>query len=95
MTNNIRNIVNLTSKIDNIELIKTALIELAEETKNEPGCISFKFYQYQHDTLKIILIEDFLNHDAMQKHLKNKHTQDFFKKDIVNVDSIDAINTVI
>jgi len=92
MTTNIINIVNLTAITDDAESLRQALIELAQKTENEPGCISFKFYQYQQNTKQIILIENFQDHTAMQQHLQTKHTLDFFNKNIVNVETIEAIN---
>ncbi len=95
MTNNIRNIVNLTITVDDTNYTKKALIEFAKKTKTEPGCISFEFYQYKQNEKKIILLESFQDNKAMQEHLNTEHTQTFFTKNTVSVDSIETINALI
>ncbi len=92
MTQNIINIVNLTAINDDVELLKQALIELSDKTKDEPGCISFKFYQYKNNLKNIILIENFQDNAAMQEHLKANHTLDFFNKNLISVNTIETIN---
>ncbi len=90
----INNVVFLAAINNDNQLIRQALIELAENTRQEPGCIHFNFYQYQENVKKFILFEQFRDQVAMEQHLDADYSKLFFSKNLLTVESIHALDNV-
>jgi len=75
---NVRKIVRIEAKPGLAGAARTALIDLERATQAEPGCREFRFFQALDDEQAFLLIEDFADADALERHLGLPHTQAFF-----------------
>ncbi len=66
-------IVNVNVKSDRIEAFKTATIENASNSINEPGIARFDVLQQQDDPTKFVLIEVYRTPDDPAKHKETAH----------------------
>ena len=53
---------------DELTFIQAALLEHIEQTRNEPGCITFKIDQDKSDQCKFYVYEEFINSAAFEYH---------------------------
>ena len=58
--------------------LKSAIIELVEQTLKEPGCEIFKVFQCDEDPEQFILWEVFSDELALQDHLSKDYTKKYF-----------------
>lgn len=57
---------------------RPALLALQQATRQEPGCLSFAFYQSLEDPADWVLLESFADAAALQSHMAQPHTRQFF-----------------
>jgi quinol monooxygenase YgiN len=79
----IRKVARISSKPGQEGALKEALQILEAETRNEPGCIEFAFFQAISDPTSFVLLEQFADQIALDTHMQLPHTQTFFKAQVV------------
>jgi quinol monooxygenase YgiN len=82
-SSNVRKIVRIEAKPGLASSARAALVELQRATETEPGCREFVFFQALGDESSFLLIEDFADLDALDRHMKLPHTQAFFAQELV------------
>lgn len=86
----VKKIARITGKAGQASELKAALALLEIETRKEPGCVEFRFFQSLSNERDFILLEHFINSSAFQDHMKFAHTQAFFSAQLVeNVKAVD------
>lgn len=66
-----------------MDALKSALMRLETQTRTEPGCLAFCFYQALSAPEALVLIEHFSSQAALDLHLQAEHTQHFFAQGLV------------
>lgn len=79
----ISKIAYISAKSGMGSLLKDALIDLEKETALEAGCLYFSFYQSVSDSENFILIECFVDVQALDWHMQSPHAVKFFRMDLV------------
>lgn len=64
-----RNFIKGDKLEEAIELYK----ELVEITRKEDGCIKYELYQDEVDNKMLTMIEEWIDRNALDKHLKSEH----------------------
>lgn len=70
--------VLIKSKAGKAQELKSAILDLIEETLNEPGCELFKVFQHKANPEEFTLWEIFSNPAALKEHMDKSYTQQFF-----------------
>lgn len=70
--------------------LKSAILDLIEETVKEPGCELFKIFQNESNPQEFTLWEIFTDQSALQEHLQKSYTLNFFALELT--ESISAIH---
>lgn len=63
-------------KPDAIEVARPQIEKLAQETRKEPGCIRYDWYQDVKEAGVFIVIETFANAEAFQAHGQTAHAKE-------------------
>ncbi|MDF2944429.1 MAG: antibiotic biosynthesis monooxygenase [Herbinix sp.] len=58
---------------DKIEVVKSLYEELVNATRKEDGCIKYELYQDDKDATVLTMIEEWVDKDALDKHMKTEH----------------------
>ena len=66
--------------IDNIEFVKKELLNLAEPTRQEKGCVDYTFYLDNQNDSILMLYENWESEKDLNAHMKAVHFEDCFKK---------------
>jgi len=74
----VRKIARITGKPGHSQQLRSALAELEEATRREPGCIEFSFFQAISDPDAFVLLEHFADQAALASHMGQAHTRAFF-----------------
>lgn len=77
-------LARLRSKAGQASFLKDALLLLERETRAEPGCLEFSFFQALSDEESFVLLEQFTTETALLKHMQAVHTRDFFALNLVD-----------
>lgn len=80
----VRKIARISGKPGQSELLRLALSQLESATRQEPGCVEFAFFQAISDHDSFVLLEHFSDQSAFDSHLKQEHTQAFFRAQLVS-----------
>lgn len=80
---------------DKLAFLIQQLKELQTQTRKEPGCESFNFYQKEQQLDTFILYEHFKDQSALDTHLSLPHTQSFFSHNLVSVSQITPLIALI
>lgn len=70
--------------------LHAALAQLERDTRGEPGCVEFGFFQSISDPDRFVLLEHFVDAAALQAHLQLPHTRAFFAAQLVR--SVQAVD---
>ena len=73
-------IADIKVKDEEIEFVKQELCKLVYPTRCEYGNVNYSFYQDKHDPSFFHSYENWINRDAIEKHLKSRHIQNYFEK---------------
>ncbi|UGQ47422.1 putative quinol monooxygenase [Massilia endophytica] len=79
----IRKLAVITAAAGASDALRGALVELEQETRREPGCGEFSFFQALSAPGTFMLIEQFDDAHALAQHLQLPHTKAFFAKGLV------------
>ncbi len=60
--------------------IKSAMLELVEQTLNEEGCIRYELHQNNEESNRFIFVETWENRELWQKHMKGAAIKEFNQK---------------
>jgi len=74
----VRKIVRITSKPGRSVELHYALKTLENETRKESGCREFSFYRAISTDDSFLLLEDFEDQEAFDRHMQLPHTKTFF-----------------
>lgn len=61
------------AKADNLDRILELSKEMVEETVKEEGCIKYELFQDVKDPNVLIIIEEWENEEALNKHMASEH----------------------
>ena len=64
----------LPSKESDLHL---ALLELAEQSRQDEGCLQYDVYIDKYSQRKFTLFENWISDDLWQKHMESKHVKKF------------------
>jgi quinol monooxygenase YgiN len=67
------------AKPEFIEYIKSAGIELAKMTQQEPGCIQYNFHQDNDNPAIFLFFEYWNGQEGLDAHMATEHLQSFLK----------------
>ncbi len=73
-------LARVTARPDKIEEVKSLLLGLVGETREENGCISYQLLQNKADPGDFTFVEDWANDSAIDAHFTTAHVQDAFSK---------------
>jgi quinol monooxygenase YgiN len=68
-----RLVVKKIIKEGKIEEVINLYKELAEFTRKEEGCIKYELYQDEKDYRILVVIEEWKNNSALEKHWSSEH----------------------
>ncbi|MCB8823271.1 putative quinol monooxygenase [Microvirga rosea] len=74
----VRKIVRIYAKAGSEGTMRAALRDLQDATRREDGCREFTFFQSLSEPGAFLLMEDFDNVTALNRHMALPHTQAFF-----------------
>ncbi len=60
--------------------IKSAMLELVEQTLNEEGCIRYELHQNNEESNRFIFVETWENRELWQKHMNGAAIKEFNQK---------------
>jgi quinol monooxygenase YgiN len=80
---NIRKVVLIEAREGMAEILRAELIQLETATLREEGCNAFRFFQALTEPHSFLLVEDFRDAAALERHLGLPHTRAFFAKGLV------------
>ncbi|HKQ30981.1 MAG TPA: putative quinol monooxygenase [Burkholderiales bacterium] len=86
----IRKVVAIKAKPNASATLRDALATLERATRLEPGCRAFTFYQALTDEAVFLLIENFADAEALERHMQLPHTRTFFQAQLT--DSIHVLD---
>ncbi|MDX5593477.1 putative quinol monooxygenase [Pseudovibrio sp. SPO723] len=70
-------VAEIISKPGEIENLKAEVLKLIEPSRAEPGNISYELHRDLEDDNKLVMIEQFKDEEAFQKHAASEHFQSF------------------
>jgi quinol monooxygenase YgiN len=62
----------------NAEMVKSALLQLIEPTRQEQGCIRYDLLQSHIDPNEFVFVEEWESNETITAHLDSSHVQDAF-----------------
>lgn len=71
----VRVVARLVALPDQVESLKTLLLELIEPTRQEQGCISYQLFQNAADPTDFTFIEEWQSAADLEAHLASTHIQ--------------------
>ena len=90
-TEPVRKIALIRGRAGQARELRYALANLERDTRLEPGCILFSFYQSISDESCFVLLEHFASQAALQAHMELPHTRAFFAaKRVESVHAVDV-----
>ncbi|WP_434362161.1 antibiotic biosynthesis monooxygenase [Parasalinivibrio latis] len=72
-------VAKIEANAESIELVKSALINLIEPTRNEPGCIQYDLHQDNDNPAVFLFFENWENREIWQQHMHSPHIADYLK----------------
>lgn len=73
-TSAVTKVAYITAKPGKAEALREALVQFEQLTQQEPGCFFFRFYQAVADGDQFVLLEHFLDENALHAHMQEEHT---------------------
>lgn len=73
-------LTRLRIRLDLHDEIMEAFAELAELTREEPGCRSYNFYETDGAPGSIVFVQDWETRAAFEAHITRAHLQDIFER---------------
>jgi quinol monooxygenase YgiN len=70
-------------KLESVEKVRSVLIKLVEDARNDEGCLKFKLFENINDNSQFTFIEVWENEEAFEDHLQS---------DLVRIASMDINN---
>jgi quinol monooxygenase YgiN len=67
-------------RADTADQLKTVLFELADASRQEDGCNSYKVFQSQTNPLEFVCYESWASDAALEKHMTTPHVATAFEK---------------
>jgi quinol monooxygenase YgiN len=68
-------ILHLTARPDTADALKAVLLRIAEHSRSEAGCISYRVLQDLADKCNFSLVEDWVDAAALAHHMTLPHTR--------------------
>jgi quinol monooxygenase YgiN len=68
-------VATLVAQSEKIEIVRKALLDLIEPTREEPGCLGYELYQSQQDPKKFVFVEEYTDEAALDAHLGTPYVQ--------------------
>lgn len=68
---------NIHAKPDQIDLVKSELLNLIETTRAEEGCLNYDLHQDKENPAHFLFFENWESCERWQKHMENQHLADF------------------
>ena len=65
---------------DRLEEIKSAMLELVEQTLKEEGCIRYELHQNNEESNRFIFVETWQDRELWQKHMNGVAIKEFNQK---------------
>lgn len=72
-------VARIEANSDQIELVKTELLKLAEPTLKETGCIQYDLHQDNENPAVFLFYENWKNRELWQEHMNNTHISEYMK----------------
>lgn len=73
-------VARIRAKEGMAEAAKQELLFLVKQTKLEPGCNYYDLYQTAENKSEFVFIENWVNKDALDKHLTMPYLKSFLEK---------------
>ena len=74
-TENLHVIARIQVKSDAVESLRQALHELAVATRKETGCVSYRLFQNQNNSLEFTTVEEWVSAAAEAAHMTTPHVR--------------------
>lgn len=69
----IRVVARVVAHPDQVEAVKSVLIELIEPTRQEEGCVVYELLQNQQDPTDFTFVEEWVSNALLEAHLSSTH----------------------
>jgi len=73
-------IAQMKAKPENQQKVKEILLSLVNTTRKEAGCLRYDLHQSADDLSIFMFYEIWASKEALEKHLKMPHLQNFFSQ---------------
>jgi quinol monooxygenase YgiN len=70
-------IANIKAKADQVEQVKTELLQLVEPSRADAGCIHYDLHQDNKNPAHFLVYENWESPEALQKHSESPHFKEF------------------
>ena len=77
-----RVVLRVVARADTADQLRAVLFALAEGSRQEDGCNSYKVFQSQTDPLEFVCYESWASDAALEKHMTTPHVAQAFEKGI-------------
>lgn len=85
----------LDARTSDTQLLHAELLELCTRTRLEPGCLQFTFFYLDESRTRLALFERFRDQAAMDEHMRNAHTQRFFRQQLISVSKLHNLEELV
>ncbi len=73
-------ILSIKAHTNKMKELRSVLTTLSMNTRQEPGCLEYKFLQNCEDPTEFTLIEEWHNDAALESHLTTRHFKEAISK---------------
>ena len=70
-------VANITAKEGKIELVKSELLKLIDDTRAEEGCLQYDLHQDNENPAHFMFYENWSSRELWQIHMKNENLTRF------------------
>lgn len=74
---NLTIVANIIANEDKIELVKSELLNLIEDTRKEAGCVSYDLHQDNENSAHFLFFENWKTRELWQEHMQSRHIEKF------------------
>lgn len=72
--------VHIVAREEDIDFVRSVLVEMVEPTRQEPGCLFYELTQSEENSCEFMFIEKWESQDALNEHQKSDHAEDGGRK---------------
>ena len=74
---NLTIVATITSKADQVDLVRSELEKLIDVTRAEKGCVQYDLHQDNEDPTRFLFFENWESRELWQAHMGAQHLKDY------------------